>query len=440
MGFRLSLSCLFFLIPSIAFAQPVRVSSTVATRLRGATTLPSACVAGEIYRDSDATTGQQIYVCESANTWVLQGDGGGASGWTDDGTELRLTTSTDEVEIGSAATLSAKLAVNGDADEIQLLIQGNATQTSDILVIENSAGTDILTGAAGGIKVTGNAQVTALVSCDTIDTDSGGIMRCGTDASGAGAETNSLEVITTGILTTEIPIGTAANTVVYAPLSGQATMTNGGVVTVNDVTCTNCLTDVEVASADLATTATTANAGDSATSFFASGTLEEGLLPDSASVTGWVMGASTATTPTIDDNDTSLATTAYVQGELDGYLMEGPESSSRTATFWVEPGGIGSTTEANSDDYIAPENCTASKMYVSLNTAPGAGTSWTICANVNGTVLTEPCCTISDTALTCSETVSTGAIVGGQIFNWEFAATGVVAGQGNSNVVMLCDP
>lgn len=49
---------------------------------------------------------------------------------------------------------------------------------------------------------------------------------------GGGTETNSLETITTGIQTTEIPIGTAADTVVFAPLSGDVTMTNGGVVTI----------------------------------------------------------------------------------------------------------------------------------------------------------------------------------------------------------------
>lgn len=50
------------------------------------------------------------------------------------------------------------------------------------------------------------------------------------DAPAAGGETNSLEVVTTGIATTEIPIGTAPDTVVYAALSGAVTMTNGGVV------------------------------------------------------------------------------------------------------------------------------------------------------------------------------------------------------------------
>ncbi len=46
-----------------------------------------------------------------------------------------------------------------------------------------------------------------------------------------GAETNSLETLTTGIQTTEIPIGTAANTLAFAALSGDATMSNTGAVT-----------------------------------------------------------------------------------------------------------------------------------------------------------------------------------------------------------------
>jgi len=49
---------------------------------------------------------------------------------------------------------------------------------------------------------------------------------------GGGAEINNLETITTDIETTEIPIGTDTDTVVYAALSGDVTMTNAGVVTV----------------------------------------------------------------------------------------------------------------------------------------------------------------------------------------------------------------
>ena len=43
------------------------------------------------------------------------------------------------------------------------------------------------------------------------------------------------------------------------------------------------------------------------------------VIADSVTVTGWVMGASTATTPSANDNDTSLATSAFVQTELDSH-------------------------------------------------------------------------------------------------------------------------
>lgn len=82
--------------------------------------------------------------------------GAGSGGWTDDGTEVRLSTSTDEVEIGNAATLSSKLGIDGDADEIQLLVQGNATQTSLLSVWENSGGTDQITfDNVGNVEASG---------------------------------------------------------------------------------------------------------------------------------------------------------------------------------------------------------------------------------------------------------------------------------------------
>jgi len=43
------------------------------------TSLPGTCSVGQVFMDTDATSGQRIYACESANTWVLQG-GGGAAG------------------------------------------------------------------------------------------------------------------------------------------------------------------------------------------------------------------------------------------------------------------------------------------------------------------------------------------------------------------------
>ena len=61
-----------------------------------------------------------------------------------------FSTASGAVTIGSAINL-AKLAVDGQVDEIQLLVQGNGTQTTNLAVFENSAGTDV-------VSITGEGQ------------------------------------------------------------------------------------------------------------------------------------------------------------------------------------------------------------------------------------------------------------------------------------------
>ena len=41
--------------------------------------LPATCTVGQQYMDTDATTGRRLYLCESTNVWVLQGDGAGGT-------------------------------------------------------------------------------------------------------------------------------------------------------------------------------------------------------------------------------------------------------------------------------------------------------------------------------------------------------------------------
>ena len=75
--------------------------------------------------------------------------------------------------------------------------------------------------------------------------------------------------------------------------------------------------------------------------------LDSTVIGDSITVTGWVMGASTATTASVDDNDTSLATTAFVNAEiaddldtsaeLAGVLTDEIGSSSGFAVFSNSP-------------------------------------------------------------------------------------------------------
>jgi hypothetical protein len=89
---------------------------------------------------------------QSLNGAAYTALGGGTSPWQTTANVANLVTSTDTVTIGSASALG-KLAVDGDADEIQLLIQGNSTQTSDLVVFEQSDGTDLWTWTNGGDMV-----------------------------------------------------------------------------------------------------------------------------------------------------------------------------------------------------------------------------------------------------------------------------------------------
>jgi len=50
--------------------------------------LPGTCTVGASYMDTDATSGQRFYLCESSNSWVAQGVAGGSSVWSDGGTYI----------------------------------------------------------------------------------------------------------------------------------------------------------------------------------------------------------------------------------------------------------------------------------------------------------------------------------------------------------------
>lgn len=85
--------------------------------------------------------------------------GAGGSKWTNTGSLTYLTETTDSITVGSSTEL-AKIAADGDADEIQLLVQGNSTQTSNLVVFEQSDGTDVLALTnAGNLTLAGDAAV-----------------------------------------------------------------------------------------------------------------------------------------------------------------------------------------------------------------------------------------------------------------------------------------
>lgn len=58
--------------------------ASVTVRLPQGTSLPGTCSVGDMFMDTDATSGQRFYLCESENTWRVQGDGTGAEAAIDD--------------------------------------------------------------------------------------------------------------------------------------------------------------------------------------------------------------------------------------------------------------------------------------------------------------------------------------------------------------------
>jgi excisionase family DNA binding protein len=107
--------------------------------------------------DTDFTSGDTAIV-DAINTAYSTAVSASNSGWTDGGTVVSLSTTTDEVVIGGASALSsAKVSLDGDTDQIQLIVQGNGTQTTSLAVFEQSDGTDVLTlSNAGNLLIEGS--------------------------------------------------------------------------------------------------------------------------------------------------------------------------------------------------------------------------------------------------------------------------------------------
>lgn len=62
--------------PTFSLCSELDLSSKT-VRVPNGTSFPGACVIGDSFMKTDATSGQRWYLCESSNTWVVQGGGGG---------------------------------------------------------------------------------------------------------------------------------------------------------------------------------------------------------------------------------------------------------------------------------------------------------------------------------------------------------------------------
>lgn len=91
-------------------------------------------------------------------------DLGGASGWTDDGTVIRLTTSSDVVSVGSTSDLGKFFVGSTDATAIVIRGRGTTSQAGNLLQLESVTPTTMFTvsnignvAAAGTLSLSGGS-------------------------------------------------------------------------------------------------------------------------------------------------------------------------------------------------------------------------------------------------------------------------------------------
>lgn len=96
---------------------------------------------------------------------------------------------------GGAFTIADNVLIDGAADAEQLVVQGNATQTSDPLVVEQSDGTNVFTVSnAGNVLASGTADIRGNVS------DGGGVFTVADNVAVTG-QADAIQLTVTGFTT-----------------------------------------------------------------------------------------------------------------------------------------------------------------------------------------------------------------------------------------------
>ena len=235
--------------PTLDLSATVNLASKI-LRLPSSTSLPGTCSTGDIYMDTDAATGKRIYACESANTWVLQGDG-----------------STGSIGGTTGATDNAVLRADG--------VGGSTVQASGCTLSD----TDQMTCPGGFVAGTSGAGLLTLLE--------GTVVSAGTNA---GEHNLGIDSSDSRLKSRE----NAGSLVTYA-------------ITADKLSAFAATTSAELR-----------------------GVLSDESGTGAAIFAGGNIGAGDATTPAANDNDTSIATTAYVQTELTAYASDSVAFTNKT--------------------------------------------------------------------------------------------------------------
>lgn len=213
---------------------------------------PAVCIPGDEHTKTDAPEGQKSYLCVAADTWEQQtGAVGGSAHVVKEEGGTGLTARANLNFIGTAVTATD----NAGTGATDITITSGGSPTFDLV----GAGTNVnalVVGTGGTLGVSGTGTIAATTA-----------VALAADPAACAANQFGNDTTTAGALVCAQPD--------FTNLSGAAT--DGQIP--NNITV------------DLATTATTANAGDSATAFFVSGTIEDARLSVNVSLLGQTIGA-----------------------------------------------------------------------------------------------------------------------------------------------------
>jgi hypothetical protein len=140
-------------------------------------------------KDTDAPGDEECATYESTGSTIEWQACASAAVWTDLGTVVHISTGTgDDVALGNTSLVnSSKLSVDGDADQVQLTLQGNGTQTDSIMIVETSAGTEVF-----NIDASGNVLAQSLQDIDGPGTNwsltAGGVLTIADDLTVSGGD------------------------------------------------------------------------------------------------------------------------------------------------------------------------------------------------------------------------------------------------------------
>ena len=144
--------------PVFSIAAAFDISGKTSTKpVKTGTVAPGTCGVGELFFDTDATAGQNIFGCTALNTWTLEGDGGAGGGAPSDATYITKTAN---------STLSAEFAL-GTLSTGFLQV---ATTTGDLAsrTIAAGAGISVANGDGSGGNPTVSVDTATIASLDTI--------------------------------------------------------------------------------------------------------------------------------------------------------------------------------------------------------------------------------------------------------------------------------